>query len=184
MEIWKSCAGWEGLYEVSNLGNVRSLHRKTKANFGDCVRGGTQLNKVVTSRGYEVVNFTNGKKRSQIPVHKLVLVAFVGDRPTNFDGCHKNGIKTDNTLANLRWDTKSGNHKDKKIHGTWQVGMKANNVKYNDDVVIDIRKNRLSPKIAFSKYGISKSQTRRILSGVAWPHIQLDALNVTLSRLA
>lgn len=47
-------------------------------------------------------------------IHKLVLEAFVGERPSGMQACHGNGDKTDNRLVNLRWDTVKANHRDKK----------------------------------------------------------------------
>jgi len=171
MEQWKDCVGWEGLYEVSNYGNVRSIQRKTKNFSGFCLRGGKQLKKILGTRGYEVVNLTCYKARKQVFVHKLVLEAFCGPAPVGFEACHNDGNRLNNSLNNLRWDTRKNNHQDKKKHGTWQVGEKANNVKFTNEVIFDIRKNKLTPTQANKKYGMSISHAKRIINGYGWPHI-------------
>jgi hypothetical protein len=54
--------------------------------------------------------------------HELVLTNFVGPRPFGAQACHNNGIKTDNRLANLRWDTPAANQEDRESHGTGRRG--------------------------------------------------------------
>lgn len=116
-ETWLPVVGWEGLYEVSDQGRVRSLPREVA--FGERTR-------VVPSRilkpgrdvhGKLYVNLSNGSLRRVQRVHRLVLEAFVGPRPEGMEGCHFDDDNENNRLSNLRWDTHSGNMRDKVRNG-------------------------------------------------------------------
>lgn len=117
-ETWRSVVGYEGSYEVSNLGRVRSLDRTitTATGVRRRLRGrvltawrSDQFNHQSVSLGHSY--------RDHHQVHVLVLTAFVGVRPRRMEGCHNDGDPTNNHLANLRWDTASSNQRDRVVHG-------------------------------------------------------------------
>lgn len=115
LEEWRPIPGYEGIYEVSDQGNVRSLDRVLKD--GRHRRG--QLRKpYLTNSGYLQVDIYGGERHKKMYVHRLVLQAFVGEPDEGFQACHYNGNQTDNRLENLRWDSPSGNNLDKVRHGT------------------------------------------------------------------
>lgn len=133
-ERWLPVVGWEGRYEVSDFGRVRSVERcGIHGREGNHVFPSRILNPIANQKGYSVVNFTDNatpgttRRRAQRLVHQLVLEAFVGPRPDGFDSCHNNGNKADARLKNLRWDTRAGNFADKKLHGTSQTGARNGN---------------------------------------------------------
>ena len=169
-ERWMPVLGFEGFYEASDMGRVRSVPRLVRFGTRGAMRttGGVVLSPVMGSRGYPVVNLTRPGVRRQLFLHKVVLEAFTGGRPEGMEACHNNGETTDARLENLRWDTRSGNHKDKRKHGTWQVGEKANNSKLTEEVVIEIRKRGLSAAQAQREYGLSKTNAKRIVRGDTW----------------
>jgi hypothetical protein len=114
-ENWKPIAGFEGAYEVSDLGNVRSLPRVTT--HGRTWKGRV-LKPGLNKDGHLRVVLAAGPTKRQVFVHALVLETFVGPRPTKaHDGCHSNGIAGDNRVENLRWDTKRNNRLDDVKHG-------------------------------------------------------------------
>ena len=113
-EQWKPVPGYEGLYEVSNLGRVRSLDR-TKTN-GHKWKGRI-LKQPSLRSGYKLVSlWKNGKQKSAL-VHRLVLFAFVGAQPEGRETRHKDGNNSNNTLDNLSWGTPSENNLDIVDHG-------------------------------------------------------------------
>lgn len=123
-EMWKPVVGYEGLYEVSDLGNVRSVDRTVWHSRGfEMTLKGKPLAQNPRG-GYLRACLTKDGKHKTISVHKLVLEAFVGKRPDGQDICHNNGNRTDNRLTNLRYDTKSGNAKDMVKHGTHNFGRR------------------------------------------------------------
>lgn len=166
---WKPVLGWEGFYEVCETGDVRSIARENRRN--KLILGGSVLKKILGSRGYYVVNLTSPGRRKQYFLHKIVLEAFCGQAPSGMEACHNDGNPLNCHIDNLRWDTKSNNHKDKIKHGTYQVGEKANNVKLTNEIVIEIRKNKLTPAQAVQRFGLSKSNAKRIVSYETWRHI-------------
>lgn len=155
MEAWKDVVGYEGRYEVSNLGNVRSL----KYRGHDKV----QLMKPTSNQaGYLVVTLGSGRKQHR--VHCLVLEAFVGPRPDGMQGCHNDSNKANCALGNLRWDTPKGNIEDRRrYHGD------ANpNAKITDETRAEIRRRRQNGEklnAIASDYGISAVRVSQIASG-------------------
>jgi len=171
IEMWKPAVGWEGLYEVSSLGRVRSVPRKGMTQFGERTYGGVIVVAVATSSGYVAVNLSGSGKRKQRTVHTLVLEAFVGARPEGADACHNNGRRDDPRLLNLRWDSRRSNHADKLAHGTAQVGEKHGNAKLTDAQVARIRIDGLTVAEIRSEFGMSRSSAKRIRSGESWKHV-------------
>lgn len=111
LEIWKPIQGFEDCYEVSNLGNVRSLDRyiycksKTKPNLFK----GKILKQRFDKYGYLTVNLKKSQKSHIKKVHRLVALAFIKN-PNNCDNInHIDGIKTNNIISNLEWCTPSYN---------------------------------------------------------------------------
>lgn len=125
-EEWRAIAGWEGFYEVSNMGRVRSLDR---VSCGVRVKG--RLMKPYPDNKdhpYAMLTLQSGGRkgtpgcRIEFPmVHKLVLEAFVGPRPPGLEACHNDGDGMNNRLTNLRWDTHKANMADQFRHGTKNV---------------------------------------------------------------
>lgn len=178
LERWAPVLGYEGIYEVSTFGRVRSLARTVRIGMNSRTVGGVFVSPILGSRGYFVVNFTAYGKRKQHFLHKLVLEAFIGPRPDGMEACHNDGSRINCSLKNLRWDTRSGNHKDKREHGTWQVGEKANNSKLTEQLVIEIRGRGLSAAQAHREYGLSKTNAKRIVRGDTWRYLneqQIDS---------
>jgi hypothetical protein len=110
-EIWKDIEGYEGIYQVSNVGRVKSLERTTKSS-----RNGTEYFRTIKPKilkqsfnrcGYLKVPLGRGLIRKQMYIHRLVAIAFI-DNPTKKPTVdHLNTIKTDNRVCNLRWATYS-----------------------------------------------------------------------------
>lgn len=115
METWKAVPGYEGAYEVSDLGRVRSLDRVTAHTFiGPHTRRGKILTLNPISRGHLVVRlFKEGRVKSVL-VHRLVLEAFVGPAPAGLQGLHRDDIPAHNVLPNLYWGTPGDNARNGK----------------------------------------------------------------------
>lgn len=114
-EHWKPIPGYEGSYEVSDLGRVRSLDRITDR--GRKWQGKTMTPSSLRS-GYQIVTLWREGKQKTPLVHRLVLFAFVGPAPDGTEALHANGNPADNELLNLSWGTHSENQFDQVSHGT------------------------------------------------------------------
>ena len=127
VEQWKPVRGYEGIYEVSSHGRVRSVDRTVTCSDGH-VRShkGKVLSACLSKRGgYPLVSLcTQGKSQSH-HVHSLVAEAFIGHRLEGTEVCHSDGDPTNNHLDNLRYDTSSGNELDKVRHGTHYSAAKT-----------------------------------------------------------
>jgi len=126
IEEWRPVVGWEGFYEVSSQGGVRSVTRTTTLLDGQRrTYQGKVLVRVIREGGYEVVSLCRAGHCRTLHVHRLVLEAFVGPRPLRYVCCHGNGVPADNRVENLRWDTESANVRDSILHGTQRMTRKT-----------------------------------------------------------
>jgi len=112
MENWIPIEGYEGLYEVSDLGNVRSLTRIVKTHHnGKQPKQGCNLIKSKDSRGYPIVTLCKTGKQKTVRIHRLVALCFIGPPGLSDQVNHINGKKDDNSVANLEWCNASENMK-------------------------------------------------------------------------
>jgi hypothetical protein len=171
IEIWKPVIGFDGNYEVSDLGRVRSLERITKIPNGWRTFPSKVLKPIFAGTGYLVANLCVNGKKKQKHIHAMVLDAFVGPSPYGNQACHKNGIRSDARLDNLRWDTIKNNHADKMGHGTHLFGEAHGNAKLTNSQAAEIKYSIESRAAIASRFGISASTVKKIRIGKAWPHV-------------
>lgn len=162
-EIWKDIKGYEGLYQISNLGNVKALEKQ-------CWNGGawwTMKEKLLkptkTNYGYFMISLYKGGKRcrKKFLVHRLVADEFIPNIDSKPYINHLNHIRTDNRLENLEWITQRENCSHAKLASGNKTGY--NNVirePRNDTYRFSIRveKKRIykgpfpSPQLAHEAY--------------------------------
>jgi len=120
-ETWRPILGYEGSYEVSDLGSVRSLPRivQDKAARPHPVSGRVLTLAWKGPSRYAAVQLCQAGETHQVYVHRLVLEAFAGPRPfPDAVARHLNGNHLDNRAMNLAWGTQQENIADKFRHGT------------------------------------------------------------------
>lgn len=124
-EEWRAVPGWEGMYDVSDQGNVRSLTRTiSKPGWGPFTRKGRILRPDI-AKGYLRVTLQNkgaGRADRRL-LHHLVLEAFVGPQPDGMEARHLDGIRTNNTPGNLAWGTRVENAADRDRHGNMRRAL-------------------------------------------------------------
>jgi hypothetical protein len=110
-EEWRDVVGYEGLYQVSNLGRVRSLDRYIGHNLGGRrLWRGKVLKPHKMPNGYLNIQLSKDGKKTQTGIHRLVAQAFLPTDPDRQYVDHINAIRDDNRLENLRWVTQSENN--------------------------------------------------------------------------
>jgi len=110
-EIWKDIKGYEGAYQVSNLGRVKSLTRKVKTFNGFRTTKGQLLKPLKTNRGYYRVDLKQNQKDKYISIHRLVAEAFIPNPNKYLIINHKDNDPSNNAVDNLEWCTQSYNVK-------------------------------------------------------------------------
>lgn len=114
-EQWRAIPGYEGYYEVSDQGRVRSLDR---FNWQGRRVWGRIMSPDISDSGHLRVTLSRDSRTRRFFVHGLVLSVFVGPCPPGLEACHNDGNPANNIVSNLRWDTKSANARDRRRHGT------------------------------------------------------------------
>lgn len=166
MEVWKDIKGYEGLYQASNLGNIKSLnYRNTKKE--KILKGG------INPSGYIIVGLHINNKRKSITAHKVIATTFI-ENPNNLSEInHLNGIKTDNSVNNLQWCT----HKENMRHA-YDTGLKCGKKgeehgysKLTEKKVLAIREDNRLHRIIAKEYNVDRSTIGYIKSKKLWSHI-------------
>lgn len=189
-EIWKPVKGYEGLYEVSNLGRVRSLDRVVKYSTGATRLHKGRIMKTPSSRsGYPHTVLRKNKKGRTTCVHRMVAEAFLPNPEDKRAVNHIDGVKHNNHLSNLEWVTfqensrhawKMGlaNFDNKNINGNEQRrGEGRYNSKLKEEDVKFIRKNckmnggNLQYVEMAKMFGVSKTIVRLAAIKKTWKHI-------------
>lgn len=121
------------------------------------------------STGYQYVNLSHCGKRRRRLVHHLVLEAFVGPRPPKHEGCHfPDRNRCNNSVNNLRWDTRKNNREDMRVHGTLPNGSTFYAAKLTDvqiDELWKLRTEGFSGQRLARIFDLTPQQISRILSG-------------------
>jgi hypothetical protein len=173
---WKAIKNQEGRYAVSDEGEVMSM------DFAGSGLPG--ILRPAVARGYETVEMGRGRRFS---VHGLVAAAFIGPRPDGMQINHKNGIKSDNRLANLEYVTQSENMKHAFATGLQSnLGERHSQAKLTEGKVMKIRE-MLSLGFKQAEIGsfmmVSPSAISRVKNGNRWSHVNMAAAGETLSAV-
>lgn len=175
MEEWRDIPGYEGLYQVSNTGRVKSLLRLDAK--GRRIKGKMMMLRP-SHKGYLKVPLTKGGKQKNKFVHNLVVFTFIGTKPEGMQCNHKNGNKKDNHLDNLEYCTGSYNvlHAYRVLdRPSALTGEKHWNAKLTQDDIVKIRElyktgNYTHKKLA-NIFGIKSPAIGQIINRQRWTHV-------------
>ena len=162
-EIWKDVPGYEGLYQVSDSGRVRSLDRYIEYSDGRLFFYKSKILKQREDKhGRMVSRLYKNKNRKNYFVHSLVALAFIGERPKDYVVAHCDGNNKNNDLSNLRYDTVRENSIDMYRHG-----YKVTIGKLSIEDVVKIRElyktGKYLQKELAKMYGVNPSNISRAI---------------------
>lgn len=172
-EIWKPIDGYEGIYEVSNLGRVKSLKKIVLFRFPDKKRfiPDRIFKKSVNVYGYIIVSLHLNLKIKQFRVHRLVARAFIPNPENKPYVNHIDGNKQNNRVDNLEWCTaqensihavKSGLLRNSSLRGDLHNSLK---LKFKQvEEIRELRNTGMGLKFIASMYGISKDYTSKLVN--------------------
>lgn len=175
-EQWRPIVGWEGLYDVSSHGRVRSYpryrtqlsHKKTE--FVRIYRGHI-LRPGRSNAGYATVTLQDAPRKECLLLHILVCEAFHGPRPDGHIVAHGDGSRLNNRSTNLRWATPEQNWEDRRLHGTANQGEANGYSSLTDDIVIYIRRSDRSARELSAKLRVARSTISDIRARRRWKHL-------------
>lgn len=161
---WRWVPGWEGRYEVSNDGRVRS----------HTARNPRDLSPNYMKNGYRAVQLWRDNKPTGAYVHRLVAAAFVAGGGDGMDVRHLDGSRDNNHASNLAWGTRQDNVNDAVAHGTALHKAKLNELEVRAIRAISAAKEHyrsiLRRDIARA-FGIKPETVTDITSGRTWSHV-------------
>lgn len=175
-EIWKPIPGYEGAYEVSDQGRVKSLERCSPRITPQGTAGLRHVSERFMTGACDDIGrwhvvLRKDRKSHAIRIHRLVLLAFVGPRPDGQIGMHLNGNPGDNRLENLAYGTNSRNQIDVLAHGRRSF------------TADDIRMMRRKAAVGLvrgdvtrwaKEFGVSVAHVSRVIKGGCYAHVEQD----------
>ncbi len=173
-EVWKDVEEYEGIYQISNLGRVKSLERTVKGYISLTNLPERILKQNPDTRGYLMVRlYKNGIAKTK-KVHRLVAKSFIPNSKNLATINHINGIKHDNRVENLEWMT----YKENSIHA-YKTGLNksvlSNNgrskLKETDVLEIMKLKSSYSQRKIAKMFSISRSVVKSIHDGKTWTRL-------------
>ena len=163
VEEWRDVHGFEGIYQASDQGRVRSLDRGGRK--GQVLKPGRQG----AHKRYLKVSLC----RKTFGVNAVVALAFIGPRPsTKHDASHRDNNPENNTPGNIRWLTHQENIAEQKIHGTVSRNGRADRPKVLDEnKVREIRASTDKRVVLAKRFGVSPVHISHIIARRKWPNV-------------
>lgn len=168
-EVWKPVKGYEGRYEVSNLGNVCSLNYNRKK-----IRKNLSLNRFLC--GYNSVSLYKNRISTEMLAHRIVAQAFISNPENKTEVNHKNSIRNDNRLENLEWVTPKENTQHAMELGRLNLpGEQSPRSKLTNRGVKEIRSKYVHNEYGYirlgKEYGVSSTAIKNVVTRKTWKHI-------------
>ena len=176
MEIWKDIPGYDGRYQVSDHGGVRSVDwtEIVKNKWGGCnVRktSGAVLTTQIGDKGRLFVTLSKNRKTVRRTIASLVALAFIGPRLNGLLVLHKDGNNQNNMLTNLRYGTQADNMEDARGHGTLCQGETQWFAKLTAQDVLFIRASMRTCSALAKMFSVTPAAISLIRKRKNWAHI-------------
>jgi hypothetical protein len=171
LEWWKPVVGFEGYYEVSNVGNVCRVKAHKNVLPFQRVRQWPHWD------GRLFCVLSGGGKRKTYKVHKMMVDAFLGGTPDGFTVHHEDDCYTKNWISNFRYQSAIDNWRDGNLTGLMKHGSAHSNAKLSETQALELLGlyGKISLKRASERFGISTTAVSYLWRGRNWAHLQTDA---------
>ena len=170
VEEWRDIEGYEGLYQVSNLGKIKSFHYGT-----------SRINKIqLTKKGYAYTHLYKNGKSKRYFVHVLVAKAFIPNPKNKPQVNHIDANKSNNRVENLEWVTPEENMQHAYEKGLVKIGSEHHCSQLTEDQVRYIRKNYTPYDEEFGrdalakKFGVRKKVVYNVAHNITYKHVKVD----------
>jgi hypothetical protein len=183
-EIWKPVVGYEGYYEISNLGRVKTSaifirHDGNWSEEGGYIKKIKIRNQQTNRYGYKTIKLCKLGNCKQMRVHRLVAEAFIPTDNLNNQINHIDGDKTNNNIANLEWVTAAENMRHAwetgLVNKDHTIGSKHHNALLDEQKVVEIRKlyeaGGITQKEIAEMYGVKFGTIKDVISKRTWNHV-------------
>lgn len=178
-EVWRNCAGWEDLYQVSNYGRIKSV----ETFFIKTVRGRMMsvykpelIRKTRKARfGYLRTSFWRDEIATHLSCHRLVALHFIPNPKNYSQVLHKDDDPGNPRWDNLFWGTQKHNIQDCVNKGRWHIGSKNNKAKLTESIIPTIREminHGFSSRAIGGLFGVAKGQILFIKNRRTWKHVK------------
>lgn len=169
-EVWKDYI--PNFYQISNLGNIKSVDRSVLFNGTPGLRKGIPIKQTINSKGYQTVVICVNGERSTEHTHRIVATVFHENPLNKPEVNHKDCNTLNNHENNLEWITRE----DNLLHAYENGAISAGNVKLTAHEVSEIKllihRGFCNPEIG-KMFGVSRSTIRQIRIGKNWTHIKM-----------
>jgi hypothetical protein len=174
-EIWKDIPNYEGMYQISNLGRVKSLSREVFHGNGKRFCDETIMKPKLETTGYFSICLRKDRASKTIKIHRLIAMLFIDNPQNKATVNHINGIKTDNRIENLEWCTIQEN-----IQHAISTGLKrtAKGEKHGQSKLLD-------SDIEYIKNNYIKHKNSKQLSqmfGITYGYVSMIAKGITRNK--
>lgn len=180
-EIWRNISGYKGIYQVSNLGRVRSLDREVynKGNNTLCKVKGKVLKPNKDKGGYQYTIFYDSvlNFRKTYKIHRLVALYFVDGYEEGLEVNHINGIRDDNRSENLEWCTRSHNIRDTFKRGRVAHSEHNNSSKLQNrdvGVIASLYDSGVSQSIIAKAFGVSQTTISNVINNKHYKNSNIE----------
>lgn len=174
MEFWKDIQGFEGIYQVSNLGRVRSLDRFISCDNKMWLKKGKIMSQHTHSIGYKRISLHKNSVKHKLLVHRIVATAFISNPDNKPDINHIDGNPQNNYVGNLEWITESENTQHAYNLGLMKPRSGINNpmakLTLRDIEIIKMLycNKRLSQRNIARQFGVSNTTIGKVINNISY----------------